>query len=83
MVHGFPRTSLMWRYMAPHSVSNHTVICVDLPGYGRSGVPPSSADHYPYTKRAIADELVTMMDDLGFQEFDLVGHDRVVVSLIV
>lgn len=76
MVHGFPRTSLMWRHMAPHLASNHTVICVDLRGYGRSGVPASAEDHYPYTKRAMANELVAVMDKLGFPKFDLVGHDR-------
>jgi haloacetate dehalogenase len=76
IVHGFPRTSLMWRDLAPQLASNHTVICVDLRGYGRSGVPPSSEDHYPYTKRAMANELVTVMDKLGFANFDIVGHDR-------
>jgi haloacetate dehalogenase len=76
MVHGFPRTSLMWRYMAPQLASNHTVICVDLRGYGRSGVPSSAEDHYPYSKRAMASELVAVMDKLGFGKFDLVGHDR-------
>lgn len=76
MVHGFPRTSLMWRHMAPQLASNHTVICVDLRGYGRSGVPSSAEDHYPYSKRAMASELVAVMDKLGFARFDLVGHDR-------
>jgi haloacetate dehalogenase len=76
MVHGFPRTSLMWRYMAPQLASSHTVICVDLRGYGRSGVPDSTEDHYPYTKRAMGNELVALMDKLGFAKFDLVGHDR-------
>jgi haloacetate dehalogenase len=76
MVHGFPRTSLMWRHVAPQLASNHTVICVDLRGYGRSGVPASTEDHYPYTKRAMAKELVAVMDKLGFAKFDLVGHDR-------
>ena len=76
MVHGFPRTSLMWRHVAPHLASNHTVICVDLRGYGRSGVPASAEDHYPYSKRAMANELVAVMDKLGFSKFDLVGHDR-------
>jgi haloacetate dehalogenase len=76
MVHGFPRTSLMWRHMAPHLAKNHTVICVDLRGYGRSGVPASAEDHYPYTKRAMAKELVAVMDKLGYAKFDLVGHDR-------
>ena len=27
MVHGFPRTSLMWRFLAPKLAENHTVIC--------------------------------------------------------
>lgn len=76
MVHGFPRTSLMWRHMAPQFASDHTVICVDLRGYGRSGVPASAEDHYPYSKRAMANELVAVMDKLGFPKFDLVGHDR-------
>ena len=76
MVHGFPRTSLMWRYVAPRLASNHTVICVDLRGYGRSGLPASAEDHYPYSKRAMANELVAVMDKLRFSEFDLVGHDR-------
>jgi len=30
MVHGFPRTSLMWRFLAPKLAENHTVICADL-----------------------------------------------------
>jgi len=76
MVHGFPRTSLMWRHVAPQLASNRTVICVDLRGYGRSGVPDSTEDHSPYTKRAMGDELVALMNKLGFAKFDLVGHDR-------
>src|SRR6266850_8267790 len=42
MVHGFPRTSLMWRYLAPKLAENHTVICVDLRAHGRSGIPASA-----------------------------------------
>ena len=76
MVHGFPRTSLMWRYVAPQLADNHTVICVDLRGYGRSGAPTSTEDHFPYSKRAMASELVAVMENLGFPKFDLVGHDR-------
>ncbi len=76
MVHGFPRTSLMWRHVAPQLATKYTVICVDLRGYGSSGVPASAEDHYPYTKRVMANELVSVMDKLGFSKFDLVGHDR-------
>jgi haloacetate dehalogenase len=76
MVHGFPRTSLMWRFLAPKLAENHTVICVDLRAYGRSGIPTSTDDHFPYSKRAMAAELVGVMDKLGFPTFTLIGHDR-------
>src|SRR5580658_10722299 len=76
LVHGFPRTSLMWRFLAPKLAESHTVICADLRAYGRSGIPPSTDDHFPYSKRAMAKELVEVMDKLGFRTFTLVGHDR-------
>src|SRR5580704_13930652 len=76
LVHGFPRTSLMWRFLAPKLAESHTVICTDLRAYGRSGIPSSTDDHFPYSKRAMAKELVEVMDKLGFRTFTLVGHDR-------
>src|ERR1700735_4595471 len=76
MVHGFPRTSLMWRFLAPKLAQTHTVICVDLRAYGRSGVPVSTDSHFPYSKRALAKELVDVMDKFGFPTFTLMGHDR-------
>ena len=76
MVHGFPRTSLMWRFLAPKLAHTHTVICIDLRAYGGSGIPASTDDHLPYSKRAMAKELVEVMDKLGFPTFTLIGHDR-------
>jgi haloacetate dehalogenase len=76
MVHGFPRTSLMWRFLAPALAENHTVICVDLRAYGQSGIPVSTDDHFPYSKRAMAAELVGVMGKLDFPTFTLIGHDR-------
>ena len=76
LVHGFPRTSLMWRFLAPKLAESHTMICADLRAYGRSGIPSSTDDHFPYSKRAMAKELVEVMDKLGFRTFTLVGHDR-------
>jgi haloacetate dehalogenase len=75
-VHGFPRTSLMWRFLAPKLAENHTVICADLRAYGRSGIPASTDDHFSYSKRAMAKELVEVMGQLGFPTFTLIGHDR-------
>jgi haloacetate dehalogenase len=76
LVHGFPRTSLMWRHLAPRFADRYTVVCADLRGYGHSGSPPSTDDHFPYSKRAMASELVEVMQQIGFANFTLVGHDR-------
>jgi haloacetate dehalogenase len=76
LLHGFPQTHLMWRGVAPLLARSFTVICADLRGYGRSGCPPSAADHSPYAKRAMAQDMVTVMAQLGFARFMVAGHDR-------
>jgi haloacetate dehalogenase len=76
LVHGFPRTSLMWRDVAPQLAKDHTVIAVDLRAYGHSGTPKSTDDHFPYSKRAMGKELVDVMAKLGYPTFTVIGHDR-------
>jgi len=76
LLHGFPETHLMWRNVAPLLARNFTVICADLRGYGRSGCPTSSPDHAPYSKRAMAHDMVVVMEQLGFSRFSVAGHDR-------
>ncbi|HYZ81502.1 MAG TPA: alpha/beta hydrolase [Solirubrobacteraceae bacterium] len=76
LLHGFPETSLMWRDIAPLLAERFTVVCADLRGYGGSGCPASSADHAPYSKRALARDMVAVMSSLGFERFSVAGHDR-------
>lgn len=76
LLHGFPETHLMWRDVAPLLARHFTVICADLRGYGRSGCPASTSDHAPYAKRAMARDMVAVMQRLGFRRFSIVGHDR-------
>src|SRR5262252_5097010 len=76
LLHGFPQTHLMWRSVAPLLARRFTVICADLRGYGRSGCPASAADHAPYAKRAMARDMVAVMEKLGFPRFSVAGHDR-------
>ena len=66
LLHGFPQTHLMWRSVAPMLARHFTVVCPDLRGYGRSGCPASTPDHAPYAKRAMAQDLVHVMAQLGF-----------------
>src|ERR671919_1621970 len=76
LLHGFPQTHLMWRGVAPLLARDFTVICADLRGYGRSGCPPSAPDHAPYAKRAMAQDMVSVMERLGYSHFAVAGHDR-------
>ncbi len=76
LLHGFPQTHLMWRGVAPLLTRHFTVVCADLRGYGRSGCPPSTPDHAPYAKRAMATDMVVVMERLGFSRFAVAGHDR-------
>jgi haloacetate dehalogenase len=76
LLHGFPQTHLMWRSVAPLLARRFTVVCADLRGYGRSGCPVSTPDHAPYAKRAMAQDMVTVMERLGFSRFSVAGHDR-------
>jgi pimeloyl-ACP methyl ester carboxylesterase len=76
LLHGFPETQLMWHRVAPALAERFSVVCADLRGYGSSGTPPSAADHAPYAKRAMAADMVRVMEHLGVARFSVVGHDR-------
>jgi haloacetate dehalogenase len=76
LLHGNPQTHLMWHRIAPVLAQTHTVICPDLRGYGFSGKPGVTADHAPYSKRAMAADMVGLMRGLGFERFGVVSHDR-------
>ena len=76
LLHGNPQTHAMWHAAAPRLAERFTVICPDLPGYGGSHKPPATADHTPYAKRAMAQDMADLMTALGFERFLLAGHDR-------
>ena len=76
LLHGYPQTLAMWHLIAPRLAERFTVIAADLRGYGASGKPEGGPDHAGYSKRAMAQDQVEMMERLGYREFFLAGHDR-------
>lgn len=70
LLHGHPRTHATWHMVAARLAPRHTVVCPDLRGYGES----SKVE--PYSKRAMAGDVVRLMRALGHERFHLVGHDR-------
>ncbi|NKC32179.1 alpha/beta fold hydrolase [Falsiroseomonas selenitidurans] len=76
LLHGNPQTHAMWNRVAPDLAKRFTVVCPDLRGYGFSGKPSPSADHAAYAKRAMAADMLALMQGLGFPAFQVVAHDR-------
>ena len=76
LLHGIPETHLMWHKVAPRLARDFSVVAADLRGYGDSSKPPSTPDHAPYSKRAMARDQIEVMRQLGFDTFSVVGHDR-------
>ena len=76
MLHGNPQTHAMWHKIAPKLVKEYTVICPDIPGYGKSFKPSVTENHEPYSKVNMASDLINFMELLGFDKFYILGHDR-------
>jgi len=76
LVHGFPQTHAIWHRVAPRLATRFSLVMPDLRGYGDSAKPPTTEDHSPYSKRAMARDLVELMRSLGHDRFHLCGHDR-------
>ena len=77
LIHGHPRTGSTWHRVAPQLVDRgFTVVCPDMRGYGQSGKARILSDHSQQSKRAVATDLVRLMNTLGHPTFSVVGHDR-------
>jgi haloacetate dehalogenase len=77
LLHGYPQCLAMWARVAPILAERFTVVCADLRGYGDSSKPHDDAsDHSTYSFRTMAGDQVAVMAQLGFERFQMVGHDR-------
>ncbi|GAB3344484.1 alpha/beta fold hydrolase [Modestobacter lapidis] len=76
LLHGYPQTSAMWGEVAAGLAAAFTVVASDLRGYGGSSAPPTVPGHETYGKRAMAADGLALMRRLGFDRFDVAGHDR-------
>jgi haloacetate dehalogenase len=76
LVHGFPQTHAIWHRVAPRLAQRYRLVMPDLRGYGDSARPATTADHGPYSKRAMASDLAGLMRALGHERYQVCGHDR-------
>jgi len=70
LVHGWPQHWWAWRRVLPDLAAAHRVLCPDLRGLGWSDAPPGA-----YAKEDWATDLLALLDALGLERVDLVGHD--------
>jgi haloacetate dehalogenase len=76
LLHGFPQNRAIWQPVKDVLSKHFTLVMPDLRGYGASPKPASDPEHLTYSKRAMALDLMALMDRLGHQQFGVVGHDR-------
>ena len=76
LLHGHPQTHAIWHRVAPALARQFTLVMVDLRGYGDSGRPQSDAEHRPYSKREMAQDVLAAMRHHGFERFGVLAHDR-------
>jgi haloacetate dehalogenase len=76
LLHGNPQTHVMWHEVAPWLAEDFTVVATDLRGYGDSSKPETTRDHAAHPKRTTARDQISVMRALGFERFNVCGHDR-------
>jgi haloacetate dehalogenase len=76
MLHGYPQTHVMWHRIAPQLAETFQLILCDLRGYGASSIPATDPEHFSYSKRAMAQDVIDIADQLGLARFHVSSHDR-------
>ena len=72
MIHGWPESSYCWEHTGRYLKAGLRVIAPDLRGLGDS--ERTEGVQY-YEKQALAKDVVSILDELGITQFQLVGHD--------
>jgi pimeloyl-ACP methyl ester carboxylesterase len=73
LLHGFPQTSHSWRHVMPALAgAGMRVVAPDQRGYS-AGARPTDTSAYAMTH--LVDDVIGMLDALGAEQADVVGHD--------
>jgi pimeloyl-ACP methyl ester carboxylesterase len=73
LLHGFPTSSHMFRYLIPILADRFHLIAPDLPGFGRSDMP--SRDVFSYTFSNLAKVIGSFTDAVGLTRFAIYIFD--------
>jgi pimeloyl-ACP methyl ester carboxylesterase len=73
LLHGFPSASHMFRELIPLLADRFHIVAPDLPGFGKSAMPPR--DEFDYTFERIAAVISRLTEVLGLGRFALYVFD--------
>ena len=73
LLHGFPELAFSWRHQLPALAdAGFRAIAPDMRGYGRTSVPPKSAD---YRLCELIEDVHGLLDALDLESATFIGHD--------
>jgi pimeloyl-ACP methyl ester carboxylesterase len=73
LLHGFPTSSFMYRFLIPLLADRYHVIAPDYVGFGLSEAP--SVDDFDYSFDALADHTCRLLTQLGLRRFAIYVQD--------
>ncbi|MBS0239022.1 MAG: alpha/beta hydrolase [Proteobacteria bacterium] len=73
LLHGFPSSSHMFRDLIPHLADRFHIVAPDLPGFGRSDMPPR--EKFAYTFDNIAAVIDRFTEVIGLKKFAIYVFD--------
>jgi haloacetate dehalogenase len=76
LLHGNPQNHVAWHRVAARLAQRYHVVMPDLRGYGDSSLPEAGPDNVNYSFRAMAQDAIEIMQQLGHTRFFLAGVDR-------
>jgi len=76
LLHGNPESHVCWHKVASRLAQRYHVVLGDLRGYGDSSLPEPGANNINFSFRAMALDMVEVMEQLGYRRYFVAGHDR-------
>lgn len=73
LLHGFPSAGHMFRDLIPHLSDRFHIVAPDLPGFGRSDMPPR--EEFSYTFDRVADVIDRFTEVIGLKRFAIYVFD--------